>query len=88
MNKIVQNCAFQPSLQQLKFAEIYLDLSQKLTFIDIAKQIGIHNNTITNWFKNPNFVNWLNNKKEELLDKSLMARYKTAIHKAIAGDFN
>ena len=88
MDKIVKNCDFQPSPKQIKFTEIYLDSSVKLTFIEIAKRIGVHNNTITNWFKNPGFVKWLNNKKNEILDKSLIARYKTAIRKAESGDFS
>ncbi len=88
MNKIVKNCEFQPSPKQIKFAEIYLDSSIKLTFIEIAKRIGVHNNTITNWFKNPEFVKWINNKKNEILNKSLIARYKVAIRKAESGDFS
>lgn len=88
MDKIVKNCEFQPSPKQIKFAEIYLDLSIKVTFIEVAKRIGVHNNTITNWLKNPEFVKWINNKKSEILDKSLISRYKTAIRKAESGDFS
>ena len=44
--------------------------------------------TIWRWFQKEDFVNWINSKKDELLNSSLMDRYKTAIRKARAGDFN
>lgn len=88
MAKNEQNLTFKPKPKQIKFAEIYLDYLQKKTFEDIAKEIGCSRTTIWSWFKNEDFINWLNLKKDELLKSSLMARYRTAIRKAEAGDFN
>jgi len=83
-----ENAMFEPSPDQLQFAEIWLDYDKKLTLEDIAKEIGIAYSTIWRWFQNNDFVNWINSKKDEILNKSLMARYRTAIRKATSGDFN
>lgn len=81
-----ENVRFEPKPEQLKFAEIYLDLSRK-TITELAKEVGVSDRTIYRWFKDKDFVSWLNSKKDEILNRSLMAIYKTAIRKAIAGDF-
>ena len=80
------NVRFEPSPKQMKFADIYLDLSRK-TNEDMAKEVGVSDRTIYRWFNNPDFVKWINTKKDEILDRSLMDRYKTAIRKAKSGDF-
>ena len=87
MDKISNNFNFEPNPKQIKFAELYLDFDKKLTKKDIAMEIGITDRTVVNWFKNPGFVNWINSKKDEILNKSLMARYRIAIRKAAQGDF-
>ena len=87
VDKISNNFNFEPNPKQIKFAELYLDFDKKLTKKDIAMEIGITDRTVVNWFKNPGFVNWINSKKDELLNKSLMARYRIAIRKAAQGDF-
>ncbi|MBA7570710.1 hypothetical protein ES708_12463 [subsurface metagenome] len=87
MDDMKENAIFQPSPEQLKFAEIWLDYAKKQTLEDIAKKIGIAYSTIWRWFQNNDFVIWINSKKNELLNKSLISRYKTAIRKAEAGDF-
>ena len=81
-----ENVRFEPKPEHFKFAEIYLDLGRK-TINEMAKDIGVSDRTIYRWFNDNDFVTWLNSKKDELLNKSLMARYKTAIRKAEAGDF-
>lgn len=87
VNKVKENARFQPSPEQLEFAEIYLDYAKKLTLEDIAEKIGIAYSTIWRWFQKKDFVSWINAKKNDLLDKSLMNRYTVAIRKAEAGDF-
>ena len=87
MDKISNNFNFEPNPKQIKFAELYLDFDKKLTKKDIAMEIGITDRTVVNWFKNPGFVDWINSKKDEILNKSLMARYRIAIRKASQGDF-
>ncbi len=68
-----ENVTFEPKPEQLKFAEIYLDLGRK-TINEIAKEIGVSDRTIYRWFNDNDFITWLNSKKDELLNKSLMAR--------------
>lgn len=88
MDNMKENARFQPSPEQVKFAETWLDYSKKQTLEDIAKEIGIAYTTIWRWFQKNDFVDWINSKKDELLKNSLMARYKTAVRKAEAGDYN
>jgi transcriptional regulator with XRE-family HTH domain len=87
MDDMKENAIFQPSPEQLGFAEIWLDYTKKKTLESIAEEIGIAYSTIWRWFQNNDFVDWINSKKNELLNKSLMARYRTSIRKAEAGDF-
>jgi len=88
MDKMQQNATFQPSPKQLQFAEIWLDYTKRQMLEDIAKEINVARSTIWRWFQNKDFVTWINSKKDELLKNSLMPRYKTAIRRAEAGDFN
>ncbi len=87
MGKVEHNLTFEPDSKQIRFIELYLDYEKNLTFKDIAEKIGCSRTTIWSWFQNKDFVNWLNSKKDETIDKGLMAIYKTAIRKAQAGDF-
>lgn len=87
-DKSLQNITFQPNANQLKFAELFLDFDQKRTLKNIADELEISRQAIWVWFKDVNFVNWLNSQRHEVLQKSLMVRYMTAIKKAIAGDYN
>jgi len=87
-NNSRQKLTFQPTANQIRFLDLYLDFSQKRTLTAIADELEIARQTIYNWLEDENFVKWLNTKKNEILAKSLMARYITAIRKAIAGDFS
>jgi transcriptional regulator with XRE-family HTH domain len=87
MDDMKENAIFQPSPEQLGFAEIWLDYTKKKTLESIAEEIGIAYSTIWRWFQNKDFVDWINSRKDELLNKSLMSRYRTAIRKAESGDF-
>ena len=80
------NVGFEPSAKQMEYLEIYLELGKKSN-IEIAKEIGINDRTIYRWFGNPEFVDWINSKKDEMLKRSLTDRYAVAIRKAKAGDF-
>jgi len=88
MDKEAQNGTFQPSPEQIKFIEAYLDLDNNKPITEISKDTGVPRRTIYNWFEKEDFINWLNSKKNEILAKSLIARYLTAIRKAMAGDFS
>jgi len=85
--KVQRNSTFAASPKQMQFAEIYLDYDQKLTNKEIAEKIGVERTTIWHWFQKDDFVTWINSQKDKMLSKSLSDRYKTAIRKAKAGDF-
>jgi hypothetical protein len=87
MVKGLQKLTFEPSPNQAQFAEIILNYDKKTTLEKAAEEIGITRQAIWKWYQDKNFVNWLNSKKDDLLDKSLMDRYSVAIRKAKAGDF-
>jgi len=78
---------FKPSANHIRFAHKWLDFSKKKTLEEIAKEIGISYVTIWRWFQKKEFVDWINSKKDDLLASSLMARYRTAVRKAVAGDY-
>jgi len=88
MDKKLQNVTFQPSTHQLKFAEIYLDYTQKKTYEEIGKEINVTRMTIWRWFQNEDFVDWINEQARNLLAQSLSDRLKVAIRQAKAGDFS
>ena len=79
---------FIPKPAQIRFSNLYLDISKRMTQEDIAKEIGITRKTIWNWLQNPAFVKWLNSQKDRLLETALIYIYKTAIRKAVGGHFN
>jgi len=79
---------FIPTPLQVKFASMYLNVDKKTTQEQIAKQIGVSRRTIYTWLKNTNFRNWLNSKKLELINESLIDILKVAIRKAKTGDYN
>jgi len=87
MSEELQKVTFEPDPKQIKFAEIYLDHNKKKTKEEMAEEIGVTRMTLWRWFQNEGFIEWINSKTDELLNKSLVARYKTAVRKAEAGDF-
>lgn len=85
--KIVkQNLTFQPKPEQEKFTEIYLDYRQKSTFEQIGKEIGCTRGTIWNWFQNPEFLEWVNEKSNYMQKIALVPVLKSLIRKAEVGD--
>jgi len=87
-DKGLQKFTFQPNQNQIKFVELYLDFETKKTTTDIANELGITRQAIWKWFKDVNFINWLNSQTNELLCQSFTARFRVAIRKATGGDFN
>lgn len=87
MAKSSQKFTFEPSPIQIQFIEYYLDYDKKHTLEEIGKKIGVTRQSIWKWFQQEDFVNWINSKKNEMLNSSLSDRYKVAIRKAKAGDF-
>ena len=81
-----QNLTFQPNREQLQFAEIWLDYSQKKTFETMAKEIGCSRTTIWSWFKDPKFVEWINKQGFEMLKSSLNTVYRALVRRAESGD--
>jgi len=88
VGKSSQKVTFTPTPTQIKFLNLYLVCDKKLTLEKIGEEIGVTRKSIWKWFQKEDFVDWVNSKKDELLKGSLMSRYKTAVRKATAGDFN
>lgn len=86
MSAVEQNLTFQPKTEQIKFAEIYLDYRQKLTFEQIAEKIGCSRTTIWNWFQNPDFLEWINEQATYMQKTALVPILKSLIRKAEVGD--
>jgi transcriptional regulator with XRE-family HTH domain len=86
MDNVKQNSTFQPKPEQIRFAEIYLDYRQKLTFEKIAEQIGVDRTTIWNWFQKPDFLEWINEKATYMQKTALIPIIKSLIRKAEVGD--
>jgi len=78
---------FSPKPAQIRYASIYLNIMDRLTQEEIAKEIGITRKTIWNWYKKPEFVRWLNTQKDSLIYNSLIEIYKVAIRKARSGHY-
>ena len=81
-----QNLTFKPKPEQKRFAAIYLDYRQKLTFEQIAKKIGCSRTTIWNWFQNPDFLEWVNVQANYMQKTALVPVLKSLIRKAEIGD--
>jgi len=81
-----QSLTFQPKAEQIKFANIYLDYRQKLTFEQIGKLIGCSRTTIWNWFQNIEFLEWINAQTNYMQKTALIPVLKSLIRKAEIGD--
>ncbi len=78
---------FKPNKKQIKFIDRYLDLTNKLTLTQICKEVQINRTTAWRWLRDKDFVKFLNGLIEQLLSRSLVKIYKTAIKEAISGHF-
>jgi transcriptional regulator with XRE-family HTH domain len=81
-----QKLTFQPTAQQLEFAELWLDYTQKLTLEQIAEKLGCSRTAIWKWHQNKDFINWLNEKSDKMLRSALSRIHKSLIRKAELGD--
>lgn len=88
MDKPIQNSTFKPTVKMLAYANNLLDLNENLTKNDVAKKLKIDRTTIYGWYKNVDFINWLNGQAKELFTISKSDRIKAAVKKAKNGDFN
>ena len=88
MDKPIQNSTFKPTIKMLAYANNMLDLNENLTKNEIAKKLKIDRTTIYGWYKNVDFINWLNGQAKELFMISKSDRIKAAVKKAKNGDFN
>jgi len=79
---------FIPTPLQVKFATVYLNVDKRMTREAMAKKIGVSRRTLYTWLEKKEFRSWLNTKKLELINDSLIDIYKTAVRKAKAGDYN
>ena len=86
MDKIKQNLTFKPKSEQVKFAKMWLDYRQKLTFEQIGKEIGCTRATIWNWFQKPEFLEWINEQATYMQKTALIPILKSLIRKAEIGD--
>jgi transcriptional regulator with XRE-family HTH domain len=89
-NELENKEGFIPSPVQAKFAKLYLETPEhKRSQERIAEELGISRRTIYNWLhKKPEFRKWLNNKRKEIINDSLVDIYKVAVTKAKSGDYN
>ena len=85
---MLQNVTFQPSAVQSKFAEIYFICHGEKPMKYIAEKSNISRMTIWRWFRDKNFVEWMNDQTKLFLSQTFPERINTAIKKAKEGDFN
>jgi len=78
---------FSPSKKQMKFIDLYSDLTNRLSIAEICKEVGITRQTSYNWFKIKDFTDYLNSKRNEILARSQTARMLVATTKALKGNF-
>ena len=88
MDQIEQKEEFIPTPLQVKFALVYLNIDKRQTREQMAKKIGVSRRTLFTWLAKKDFKTWLNSKKLELVNDSLIDIYKVAVRKAKAGDYN
>ena len=82
------NNKFTPTRNMEAYLKLFLDPNQTLSKSDIAKQIGISHNSVYKWYRNKNFIKWLNTFLDQILENSLADIYQAAKSKAKKGDFN
>jgi len=80
------NKEYTPSKKQMKFIDLYSDLTNRLSIAEICKEVGITRQTSWNWFQNSDFTDYLNSKRNEILARSQTARMLVATTKALSGN--
>jgi len=87
MDEIEEKKEFMPKPIQVKFAELYMQVPRK-TQIEIARELGVHENTVANWLHNKELRAWLNTKCNKMIESSLVKLYRVGIEKALRGKFD
>ena len=88
MDQIEEKEDFIPTPLQIKFAKVYLDIDTRRTREEMAEKIGVSRRTLYTWLEKKEFRTWLNTKKLELVNDSLIDIYKVAVRKAKAGNYH
>ena len=88
MNKMLQNVTFQPSVAQSRFVEIYFICYGEKPMKYIAEKSNVSRMTIWRWFRDKDFLEWMNDQTKLFLSQTFPERINTAIKKAKEGDFN
>ncbi|MBA7496484.1 hypothetical protein ES702_07092 [subsurface metagenome] len=78
---------WKPSNKQALFINLYIDITNKLNIAQICKKVGISRQTSWLWFKNSDFTDYLNSKRNEILARTQTARMLVATTKALSGNF-
>lgn len=78
---------WKPSNKQALFIDLYIDITNKLNIAQICKKVGISRQTSWLWFKNSDFTDYLNTKRNEILARTQTARMLVATTKALSGNF-
>lgn len=77
---------FEPSKKQALFIDLYIDITNRMNLIQICKSISISRQSAWLWFKNSDFTDYLNTKRDQILARSQTARMLVAVRKALSGD--
>lgn len=77
---------WKPNKNQALFIDLYIDITNRLNLAQICKKIGISRQTAWLWFKNSDFTDYLNTKRDQILARSQTARMLVAVRKALSGD--
>lgn len=72
--------------EQIQAAELLADPSYKGTRSAIIKKVGVCRTTFYDWFKNPDFVNYVNSLIDAYTDAELAVVWRALINKCKAGD--
>ena len=88
MEEIEVKEEYKPTPLQARFIRLYFETNPRRTQEKIAEELGVCRMTIYNWLKKKEFRDWLNSKRLEIINDSLIDIYKTLVHKARQGDFN
>lgn len=83
----IEKKEFVPTGQQAKFARLYIQVPRK-TQAQIASEIGVHRNTVTNWLQRKEFREWLNAQYKEMIQENILDLITVGIEKARKGKFD
>lgn len=79
---------FKPTRKMLLFVNKLLDMDNNSSKTKIAEDLDIDRKTVYLWYKNSDFIKWLNKQAENLFAESKTDRLRVALRKAKAGDYS